>query len=144
MFSLLNVSTPAERIALMMDQLSLDQPGFGAVAGATKSVVNQWLSGKIKSIDARYAFKIEREKHYSAEWIMLGTGPMYAHRPGRSANGAQPTQAAQIGVSEPESSTVQKIIDCARAMSPQGQYVLLGRAEELAVRFPAAKANHAS
>lgn len=45
LFSLLNMeTTTSERVALMMSELELDQPGFGKIAGASKSVVNQWLS----------------------------------------------------------------------------------------------------
>jgi hypothetical protein len=40
--------------------------------------------------------------------------------------------------------TIQKIIEIANSMSQQGQYVLLGRAEELVLHYPKAKANHAS
>jgi hypothetical protein len=75
-FRLLNtMSTASERIELMMKALGTDQPGFGTLSGASKSVVNQWLSGKIKSIDARYAFKLQKTTGFSAEWIQTGCGP---------------------------------------------------------------------
>jgi len=41
---------------------------------ASKSVVNQWLSGKIKSIDIKYALAIERNTSYSHIWLMTGEG----------------------------------------------------------------------
>ena len=34
------------------------QTGLVKASGASKSVVNQWLTGKIKSIDIRYALNI--------------------------------------------------------------------------------------
>lgn len=65
----------AERVEKMMRELgNIDQPSFGALAGASKSVVNQWLSGGIQSIGARYAFNLQKKTGYNAEWIMLGDG----------------------------------------------------------------------
>lgn len=49
-----------------------------------------------------------------------------------------------LPVQEGPPPTIQKIIEAASNMSPEGQYVLLGRAEELALKYPKAKANHAS
>lgn len=59
------------------------QTGLVKASGASKSVVNQWLTGKIKSIDIRYALNIERELGFSHIWLMTGDGdprhaPMHA------------------------------------------------------------------
>jgi len=58
----------------MMRELDLDQVQFGALAGASKSVVNQWLSGNIQNISAAYAFRLQHRTGFSAEWIQLGEG----------------------------------------------------------------------
>jgi phage repressor protein C with HTH and peptisase S24 domain len=50
------------------------QTGLVKASGASKSVVNQWLTGKIKSMDIRYALNIERELGYSHIWLMTGEG----------------------------------------------------------------------
>lgn len=68
------MNTTTERVKTMIEELGTDQVGFGTLAGASKSVVNQWLSGEIKSIHARYAYNIEQATGYSARWIMLGIG----------------------------------------------------------------------
>ncbi len=69
------MKTAAERIAYMMEALKIkEQTEFGLLCGASKSVVYQWLTGRIKSIDAKYAFKLEDSTHFSARWIMLGQG----------------------------------------------------------------------
>lgn len=39
---------------------------------------------------------------------------------------------------------IKKLIDLANKMSPEGQHVLLGRAEEMVKQYPVAKANRAS
>lgn len=71
----LAMNTTAERVQHMMDTLSIkEQTEFGLLCGASRSVVYQWLSGRIKSIDARYAFKLEDSTPFSARWIMLGEG----------------------------------------------------------------------
>lgn len=50
------------------------QTGLVKASGASKSVVNQWLTGKIKSMDIRYALNIERELGFSHIWLMTGEG----------------------------------------------------------------------
>lgn len=68
-------TTVSERVSLMMDELERDQVQFAVIAGTTKSVVNQWLGGGIKSIAPEYAYSIEKNSGYSARWVMLGDGP---------------------------------------------------------------------
>jgi len=59
----------------MMATLKIEgQTEFGSLCDASRSTVNQWLSGNIKKIDPRYAFKLEDNTPFSARWIMLGEG----------------------------------------------------------------------
>jgi|GEM_PF-3858995 len=57
-----------------MDHLGATQARMVDLTGASKSVVNQWLSGRIASIDPRYAFRLQATTGISAEWTLLGTG----------------------------------------------------------------------
>ena len=69
------MKTTSERVTYMMATLKIkEQTEFGKLCGASKSVVYQWLTGRIKSIDAKYAFKREDSTPFSARWIMLGEG----------------------------------------------------------------------
>ena len=69
------MKTTAERVEYMMQTLKIkEQTEFGNLCGASKSVVYQWLTGRIKSIDAKYAFQLEDNTPFSARWIMLGEG----------------------------------------------------------------------
>ncbi len=69
------MNSTSERVQYMMNYLKItEQTEFGNLCGASKSVVNQWLSGKIKKIDPRFAFLIEDKTPFSARWIMLGEG----------------------------------------------------------------------
>lgn len=54
------------------------QTGLVRASGASKSVVNQWLTGKIKSMDIRYALNIERALGFSHIWLMTGQGEPHA------------------------------------------------------------------
>ncbi len=49
---------------------------IGKLSTASKSVVGQWISGKIKEIAPRYAYKLEEKTPFNAKWIMLGEGPV--------------------------------------------------------------------
>ena len=69
------MKTTAERVKYMMERLHIDnQAEFGRLCDASRSLVNQWISGRTKNIDPRYAFKIEDNTSFSARWIMLGEG----------------------------------------------------------------------
>jgi hypothetical protein len=54
------------------------QKGLVKASGASKSVVNQWLADKIKSMRLDYALEIERTLGYNHIWLVLGTGPKRA------------------------------------------------------------------
>lgn len=69
------MKTTVERVKYMMETLHIDnQTEFGNLCGASRSTVNQWLSGNIKNIDPRYGFKLEDQTPFAARWIMLGEG----------------------------------------------------------------------
>ena len=88
----------AERLNLIhhdMPQLEGErgQTGLVKASGASKSVVNQWLTGKIKSMDIRYALNIERELGISHIWLMIGVGDR-RHAPLNGIEDAMPVRAA--------------------------------------------------
>ena len=83
---ILNMKLLSERLAYIYAQRpdlygEKGQSGLVRASGATKSVVNQWVNDKIKSIDIRYALNIERELGFSHIWLMTGDGPPIAERP---------------------------------------------------------------
>lgn len=61
------------------------QTGLRRASGATKSVVNQWLVDKIKSIDIRYALNIEKALGINHIWLMTGEGEPELKSPGLSS-----------------------------------------------------------
>lgn len=71
------MDSTAKRVAYMMDQLGIkSQTEFGQLCGASRSVVYQWLTGRIKTIDPAFAFKIQDKTGFSARWILLGEEPI--------------------------------------------------------------------
>ncbi len=76
-FSLLDVTTTTlpDRLRGIMRDLGLNQTEFGRYVGASKGAVSQWIAGTVKSIDAQYAFALQRKAGYSAEWVMFGKEP---------------------------------------------------------------------
>lgn len=68
-------TTPADRIETIRKELELNYSELGTLAGASKSVVNQWKTGNIKSISPKYAYRLDEQTVFNAKWIMLGSGP---------------------------------------------------------------------
>jgi hypothetical protein len=68
----------SERIEkILKERPELDQVSLGKLAGASKSVVNQWLDGKIKSMRLDYALNIEKTIGYNHIWLVLGEGEVF-------------------------------------------------------------------
>lgn len=65
----------------------------------------------------------------------------------RPPDGTKHGKVEALGVAQqeaPYTTIMKKLIDTANTISPEGQHVLLGRAEEIALQFPRAKANHSN
>jgi phage repressor protein C with HTH and peptisase S24 domain len=95
---MLNMNSLTERLhAIHEDMPQLEgergQTGLVKASGASKSVVNQWLTGKIKSMDIRYALNIERELGFSHIWLMTGEGDPH-QAPLHGVRNAMPVRAA--------------------------------------------------
>ena len=104
LFRILNMKLLSERLAYIHQQLpdlegDKGQTGFVKASGASKSVVNQWVTDKIKSMDIKYALNIERELGYSHIWLMTGEGdPRQA--PLAFLKGAKAVRVAEKGDEE--------------------------------------------
>ena len=69
------MKTTAERVKYMMEELQITkQSEFGVLCGASRALVNHWVTGRTKQIDPIYAFDLEDKTPFSARWILLGTG----------------------------------------------------------------------
>lgn len=74
------MKTMQERIALIISEMEGPERGkqsrLARLAGCTRGLVNQWLSGTNETTDFIYAKNIEQELGYRAEWVMRGTPPL--------------------------------------------------------------------
>ena len=82
-FRVLNMKRLADRLThIYAERPDLEgergQIGFVKASGASKSVVNQWLDGKIKSMRLDYALSIEAALGYNHIWLVLGVGDKIA------------------------------------------------------------------
>ena len=73
-------NTTSARVRKMMAELDVDQPTFARLADTSKSMVNHWLTGMVKTITAVYAFNLQKTTGYSAEWIQTGAGDPLMHK----------------------------------------------------------------
>lgn len=70
-------TTIPERIAIIKNELGIStDTEFGRLCGMAKAVVGQLKTGTVKTIAARYAYKLEENTGFCAKWIQLGEGPM--------------------------------------------------------------------
>lgn len=126
------MTTTIDRVKTMMTALELDQPGFAAVAGTTKSVVNQWLTGKIKSIAPTYAYAIAKKTTFYPEWIMLGSGNS------RSDEKKQPNPSSTVTL-KPKTNRdklLEELAERADRLNDTGIAMLVGEAKIFAELHP--------
>lgn len=131
---MLNMNTTASRVKKMLSELDVDQVEFGRLAGASKSVVNQWLSGGIKSINPKYAYCIEKNCGYSAQWVITGEGDEKFLSP---SSETQKTMA--IKPPSRHEARIAEIVALLRQTDMEGLAVILDRARDAARDYPAAK-----
>jgi hypothetical protein len=103
------------------------QTGLVKASKASKSVVNQWLNGGIKSMDIRYALEIERTLGYSHIWLMTGIGER------KAAGGVVfiTQEAAEVRHTQWIGEDEAKLLDLFRGTDDGGRKAMLSHAEIL-------------
>ncbi len=64
----------ADRITEAMEGAGISQSELACATKKTRSAVNQWLSGRIKTLKAETAAMIEAATGYRASWLVTGVG----------------------------------------------------------------------
>lgn len=65
----------SERInAILAENPDLNQAELARISGASRGMVNHWITGKVGSMDIEYALNIEERLAYNHVWLMLGRG----------------------------------------------------------------------
>lgn len=72
-FSLLSMPLK-DRVAQIIRTEIIRQIDLATVAGCTKGLVNQWLSGETRQMGFEYARKIHLKYGYRIEWLIDGKG----------------------------------------------------------------------
>ncbi len=110
------------------------QIGISKASGASRSVVNQWLNGTIKSMDINYALRIESSLGVSHIWLMTGMGPILTS-PGEAVQivieGA--AESARLTLALPKELD---LLDLFRRSTARGQLDVL-EAARIAEKLPA-------
>lgn len=70
-------TTIPERIQIIKKEKGIATDAeFGRLCGMSKAVVGHLKNGIVKTISARYAYKLEENTGFCAKWIQIGEGPM--------------------------------------------------------------------
>lgn len=126
------MTTTIDRVTTMMQELKLDQPSFAKIAGTTKSVVNQWLTGKIKSIAPEYAYNIAKNTDFCPEWIMLGRGAQQTGKKNQSNSPSTVTLKPKTA----RDKLLEELNERAARLNDIGLAILVGEAKAYADSYP--------
>lgn len=106
-----------ERIQTVLREIpTIDQVELGRAAGVSKGTVNQWLSGKIKSMKLEYAKGIQKSYGYSVDWLVLGKGPKKVADIDSDAT----IKASNTGVNRPLTKAAEHLIFCVMRLDAAG------------------------
>lgn len=75
LFSILEMKLLSERVKHIIKNAKIEAAEIVTASGASHSVVSQWISGDIKSMNLKYALGIERKYGYNHVWLMINEGP---------------------------------------------------------------------
>lgn len=74
--------TLSERVALILEELDINQTDLAKLAGVTRGAVNQWMGAKPgATMKPESAFTLSDKTRYSARWLSIGEGPKYKEEP---------------------------------------------------------------
>lgn len=114
----------------------ISQPDLAKLSGVPQPTISRTLKGK-STPETYTLIKLAR-----ALRCVLGgyTGTEDEKKSYLSGNVTELKVAEEVVLPKP----IDEIISLAKTMSAEGQYVLLGRAQEVALLYPKAKKNHSS
>lgn len=140
LFRILKMKLLQDRLAYVYAQrptLEGDRGQIGLVkaSGASKSMVNQWLSGAVKSIGIEWALQLEANLGFSHVWLMAGLGDPLAKAGQVIILEAPKAEEPLLTLAMPREMA---LLDLFRRSTDDGQADILGAAEQ-ADKRPAAK-----
>ena len=114
-----------DRVEIIKKALTLKaDTEFYRLAGTTKNLGAQWKSGKVQTIGAEFAFKIQDMTGFQARWIMLGEGRQ------RAVDGS---------ISPDDDPLITEVINYMRSCDKVGRSIIHDKARDVAKEHPSAK-----
>lgn len=139
MFSILNMKLLSERIQLVMRDARIGQSELVEASGASYSVVGQWISGDIKSINLKFALGIERKYGFNHIWLMINEGSRYV-----GEREATEKEAAAIAARELEVKRLQQLLALYEAATDNGRDRIMSAATNAPKRSDVSSFNAAT
>ncbi len=143
------MSALADRIRAALAASTINQAELAAACGIKPPSVNDWLSGKTKSLKAHTAQKAASALGVRIAWLTYGTGPM-RDQPGTQDDGTALRQAPTPYITklqpkapaEPEE--IVEVLALMRNTDDRGRAMALAAVKVALNGYKPAKANHAS
>lgn len=117
------MSNLAQRINQRLDDLSLSQKELADICGVSAPAVNDWVSGKTKSLKASTLLRAAKALSVSPQWLESGLGVKSLRSDNRVAEYSQ--------IQDPLAQQLQRITE---HMLPEDQKKLLEYAEMLSLK----------
>lgn len=117
------MSNLAQRISQRLGDLSLTQKELADVCGVSAPAVNDWVSGKTKSLKASTLLRAAKALSVSPQWLESGLGVKSLRSDNRVAEYSQ--------IQDPLAQQLQRLIE---HMLPEDQKKLLEYAEMLSLK----------
>ncbi len=117
------MSNLAQRISQRLGDLSLTQKELADVCGVSAPAVNDWVSGKTKSLKASTLLRAAKALSVSPQWLESGLGVKSLRSDNRVAEYSQ--------IQDPLAQQLQRVIE---HMLPEDQKKLLEYAEMLSLK----------
>lgn len=121
-----------DRVLLAIERAGCTIPDVAAAAKIKPPSVHGWTNGESQSLRAGPCLRAAAFLGVNPLWLAEGEGDML---PKHSAPSAEVLHINETRA-EYKAGPIADLVQCAKRMSRDGQLVLLGRAEEIAARYP--------
>lgn len=73
---LIGMETWRDRLRRVMEMRKIDPPKLAKMAGVSRAVPHQWLSGQTKTMNQNHVFAVADALGVNPRWLIIGKGPM--------------------------------------------------------------------
>lgn len=126
------MNTLRERIHQAMTDAHLSQAQLARACGVSAPSVNDWLSGKTKTLKGSTAVRAAACLGVSPLWLTEGRGPQ------KERSVSEPQTPYVNTLSTERERTIAEIVDLLKTMGDRGLAVVLDKAKDMAKEYPKA------